>query len=211
MNNLIIIGARGAGREYCSIIRMRSDYGKQYSIKGFLDDKDDALKDYTGYPPILDSVEHYTVQKHDKFICAVGNPLQRIKYVELIQSKGGQFMTFISDSAVVHPSASIGEGSMIGSYSIISSDVTIGDFNMIQSHCILGHDVRTGHFCSVGSFSFLGGFSSIGDGVALHTRATLLPKVKVGNDAIVGAGSVVIKHVKPNTRVFGVPAKIITY
>ena len=120
-------------------------------------------------------------------------------------------MTFISDSAVVHPSASIGEGSMIGSYSIISSDVTIGDFNMIQSHCVLGHDVRTGHFCSVGSFSFLGGFSSIGDGVALYTRATLLPKVKVGNDAIVGAGSVVIKHVKPNTRVFGVPAKIITY
>ena len=39
--------------------------------------------------------------------------------------------------------------------------------------------------------------------------ATILPGVTVGENAIVGAGSVVTKDVEPNTVVGGIPAKLI--
>lgn len=35
MKNLIIIGARGFGREYHNGLKLRDDYGKDFIIKGF--------------------------------------------------------------------------------------------------------------------------------------------------------------------------------
>jgi acetyltransferase-like isoleucine patch superfamily enzyme len=46
-------------------------------------------------------------------------------------------------------------------------------------------------------------------GASIGSGATLLPKVTVGENAIVGAGSVVTKDVLPNTIVAGNPAKIL--
>jgi len=47
---------------------------------------------------------------------------------------------------------------------------------------------------------------SIGDGVWLGARSTILPGVTVGAGAVVNAGSVVNKDVLPHTRVGGIPA-----
>ena len=57
----------------------------------------------------------------------------------------------------------------------------------------------------------MGGGSCIGNHVTLHTRATILPHVKVGNSAIVGAGSIVLRNVKEGITVFGNPAKKVEF
>jgi len=44
----------------------------------------------------------------------------------------------------------------------------------------------------------------------IGTNATILPGVEIGKNAVVGAGAVVTKSVKPYTTVCGVPAKIIS-
>ena len=56
MKNLIIIGARGAGREVYGLALVTKEYNKEYLIKGFLDDKKNALDNLDGYPPIISSV-----------------------------------------------------------------------------------------------------------------------------------------------------------
>jgi sugar O-acyltransferase (sialic acid O-acetyltransferase NeuD family) len=211
MKNLLIIGARGSGREYYNGLKLRSDYGIDFVIKGFLDDKIDALDGYEGYSSIISSVEDYTIEENDIFICPLGDSKYRRKYIDIIRQKGGTFMNIISRKSIIHPTTSIGEGVMIGSFCNISSDVTIGDYTVIQSYTNLGHDAKVGEFCSIESFSFMGGFSSIGKNVTLHTRATILPHVKIRDNAIVGAGSVFIISVKENITVFGVPAKKVDY
>ena len=45
----------------------------------------------------------------------------------------------------------------------------------------------------------------------MASSATILPRIKIGNDAIIGAGSVVVRNVEENTTVFGNPAKKISY
>lgn len=211
MKNLVIIGARGFGREKCNGMRLEEDYGNNFIIKGFLDDKTDALDGFAGYPPIIDSVEDYQIDDNDVFICALGDSFYRKKYVDIIKDKGGKFLTLISQKSIIHPDAHIGEGVMIGPFSTISSNVTIGAFTSIQGYCTIGHDTIIGDNCSVESYSFFGGGSKIGNNVTFHTRATILPHINVGDNSIVGAGSVVIKHIEDGITVFGVPAKKIIF
>lgn len=52
--------------------------------------------------------------------------------------------------------------------------------------------------------------TTIGDNVFLGANATVLPGVKIGDGAIIGAGSVVAKDVEPFSVVAGIPAKFIS-
>lgn len=207
MKNLIIIGARGFGRLMCSLIMQDNRYEKEFVVKGFLDSKSDALEGFEGYPSILSSVDDYKIEENDYFICALGEPKYRKQYADIIKNKGGKFYTYIHPSSIVHPNTKLGEGVIVSLFCHVANDCFIDDLTVIQGFATIGHDVKIGKNCSLQCYTFLGGFVEIGDNVMLHTRATILPSVKVGDNATVGAGSVCIKNIKPNSVVFGIPAK----
>ena len=52
-------------------------------------------------------------------------------------------------------------------------------------------------------------FPVIGDNVYIAANATVIGGVNIGNNVIVGAGSVVIKDIPDNSVVVGNPARII--
>jgi acetyltransferase-like isoleucine patch superfamily enzyme len=58
---------------------------------------------------------------------------------------------------------------------------------------------------------FVGGRVEIGDDVVIHPHATILPGVKIGDGAVIGAGSVVIKDVPPGVTMMGNPAKVFQF
>ena len=92
MKNLLIIVATAFGRETYYLATQCKGYLKEFRIKGFLDDRTNALDNYKGYPPIISSVEDYKVQPDDIFVCALGNGTYKKHYVEIISSKGGQLI-----------------------------------------------------------------------------------------------------------------------
>jgi acetyltransferase-like isoleucine patch superfamily enzyme len=49
----------------------------------------------------------------------------------------------------------------------------------------------------------------IGEDVWIGAHAVVLPGVRIGSGAVVGAGAVVNRDVPPNTIVGGVPARVI--
>jgi sugar O-acyltransferase (sialic acid O-acetyltransferase NeuD family) len=206
MKNLIIIGARGYGREVYNLAIQCEGYNKDYIIKGFLDDKSDALVGFDGYPQIISSVEDYVIQENDVFTCALGSIQWKKHYVELILCKGGEFINLIHPTSIFNSNVTLGNGLIVFMYSNISNDCIIGDFVTIQGFAGIGHDSRIGKWSHLNAYSFMGGFAVLEEDVCLNTRATVLPNITVRKGATVGAMSLVIKNVKENTTVFGVPA-----
>ncbi len=206
MNELLIIGARGFGREVYFAAIESLGFKKDYIVKGFLDDKADALADFPGYPPIIDSVEKYTPKENDVFICALGDVSQKAKYSKIILDKGGTFTNIIHKEAYISPNSRLGKGCIVLARTRISCDIKVGDFVTFQPFGMIGHDCRIGDNCHLNSHIFLGGGVTIENNVTIHTGAIIHPHKKVGEGATVGAGSFVGRNVKPHTTVFGMPA-----
>lgn len=207
LRKLIIIGARGWGREVLWAVESNKDTF-QLEVKGFLDDDRHALDGLVGtFPPILSSVEAYEVCPDDLFFCALGDSEARKHYAEIIEGKGGKFATLILPKASVSPNAVIGGGTFVDEFVCISDNVNIGRHVIVQRLATLGHDTKVGDHATLGAYTFCGGKSQIGECSTLHVRTTLLRNVNVGCNAVVGAGSVVIKNVKDGEHVFGNPAK----
>ncbi|MES2309052.1 MAG: DapH/DapD/GlmU-related protein [Verrucomicrobiota bacterium] len=81
--------------------------------------------------------------------------------------------------------------------------ITIGDHVAIgpeASILTLGHDPRSPDFADRGGDVF------IGSRVWIGYRALILPGIKIGDGAVIGAGAVVTKDVEPYTIVAGNPA-----
>ena len=212
MKHLIIIGARGWGRECYWTAQNTSGYGKTYDIKGFLDSDSHALDGLNGtYPPILGSVEEYSIKPDDVFFCAMGDPKWRKHYAELIETKGGNFISLISPLAIINENVTIQPGCCIGACTIVSDNVCIEKHALIHGFCTIGHDCHIDEYASIFSYVFLGGCSNIGKMAIMHPKSMLIAHKSIGNEVIVGAGSVVMRNIKNGLHVHGNPAVKIDY
>ena len=213
MKHLLIIGARGFGREiYRSFIHTEPCLSKQIVMKGFLDDKADALDGLDGdWPPIIGAVESYEIQEDDVFFCAMGDSHWRKHYAEIIENRGGHFINIIHRTAQVSPVAKIGTGCTIGPFTTISPNVTIGNHVMIQAFDDFGHDSVIGNYASIESYVFLGGYAKVGELSIMHTKSSIIPHKSIGDECVVGFGSVVMRNFKDGVHVFGNPATKMDY
>jgi maltose O-acetyltransferase len=82
----------------------------------------------------------------------------------------------------------------------IGDDVIMG--NKVQ---LIAHDFSIMHHTGYARF----GRIVIGDRVFIGANSTILMNVRVGNDVVIGAGSLVNKNVPDGCVVAGVPAKVI--
>ena len=208
MKNLIIVGARGFGRQIYGQLEDIVGYNTEFVAKGFLDDASNALDNFPGFPPILSSVEDYVIQPDDVFIVALGDPKMRLLYADKIKQKGGTFISLISKYAYISKTVRhIGVGCMIDPFAAIATDTYIGDFVIIQSNAVIGHDSLIEDGACIDSQSFLGGFAHIKKGAYLATGAKLMPHVTVGEFANINACSLVVKDVPDAESVMGIPAQ----
>lgn len=210
MKHLVIIGARGWGREvYATAIKTNEYINGEYDIKGFLDDNNHAFDGLNGvYPPILGAVEEYKICTDDVFFCAMGDSNWRKHYAEIIEEKGGEFISIIHPTSKVNKTAKIGGGTIITAYSLISDNVTLGKHVMVQSFSNIGHDAVIENYASIGAYVFLGGYARVGEMSTMHTRSSIIPHKSVGNNCVVGIGSVVMRKYKDSVHLFGNPALI---
>lgn len=118
---------------------------------------------------------------------------------------------------------SIGDECVIGSFAEVQENVEIGDRSRIQSHAFVCSkvEIESDVFVSHGAKFINDLYPPSGDqdkwesttvkkGASIGTNATILP-VEIAENALVGAGSVVVDDVPPNAVVAGNPAEIVDY
>ena len=133
------------------------------------------------------------------WIHRLSNRLWRIKLrlVARILSQLGRFLTGVD----IHPGALLGRrlfidhatGVVIGETAIVGSDVTLYQ-GVTLGGTGKGHGKRHPTLC---------------DGVFVGNNANVLGNITIGQNSRVGAGSVVLADVPPNSTVVGVPAHIV--
>ena len=204
MSKLVIIGARAMGRETCSYAR---ECGME--VKGFLDSKADALDGFTGYPPILDSVENYTPAEEDVFVVALGEPEYKMKYAAVIAEKGGKFVSIVHPMAYVGCNVQLGAGCIICPNSTITNDTTLGDHVIVNVGASVNHDNRIGTGTTICPGARLAGRVKVGTNTFIGTGALIIPDISLGDRIVVGAGAVVTKSFDRG-KLVGVPAQDIS-
>lgn len=99
----------------------------------------------------------------------------------------------------IHPAAPIGSGVFIDH----ATGVVIGETARVGDDVSMLHGVTLGGTGKV----FTDRHPKIGNGVLLGAGSKVLGNIKVGDEARVGSGSVVLSDVPPRCSVAGVPAK----
>ena len=118
----------------------------------------------------------------------------------------------IERGAEFGPDLEIGDNSGVGIDCEVYGPVTIGDNVMMGPEVVI---YTSGHKHDRIDIPMMEQGSSdpqpviIGNDVWIGRRAIIMPGVTIGDGAIVGAGAVVTKNVKPYTVAGGVPAKVI--
>ena len=108
----------------------------------------------------------------------------------------------------------IGNNNTIVNHVIILSpfrteETRIGDWNNIYSQCFLGHDSQIGNHVIMTAACRLAGVVTIQDYVNLGIGTKIHQRKVIGEGAMLGMGSVIIKHIVPYDKVAGIPAKSI--
>ncbi|HAT4224174.1 acetyltransferase [Clostridium perfringens] len=210
MKNLIIIGAGGVGKETAWIVEQINSIKETYNILGFVDDNKEIWNKYINGYTVLGGLK-YILENEVNFevVIAIANYKVKKNIVSKLKEKKIKYATIIHPSLNIPKGVKVGQGTILYEGVIISPNVSIGNQVIVSPKSGIGHDSIIKDYVSVLWNVSISGNDLIEEGVLLGSSSTVIQGKVIGCGAIVGAGSVVVRNIKENRTVVGVPAKII--
>lgn len=171
--------------------------------------------------------------------CVIGEPLSSYYKTAVYENPPLVIgpNSLIRSHSIIYAGCSIGAGLSTGhrltirEHSVIGEHCSIGTLSDIQgnvrigNYCRLHSNVHISQTCSIGDYVFLYPFSvmtndpyppstdikggHIGNYSQIGVHAVILPGIQVGENCLIGANSVVSKHVPDFSLATGDPAKVI--
>jgi sugar O-acyltransferase (sialic acid O-acetyltransferase NeuD family) len=211
MKKVAIIGAGGFGREVKMLIDQINEVRKQYDILGFYDDN--PLTSECNGLPILGKVDEVNNTRDSiSIVLGIGDPKIKKQIISKLSNPLIDFPTLIHPNVFLgRDYVSIGKGTIICGGSYITCNIIIEDFVTINLSCTIGHDTIVKKYCSLMPAVNISGEVLIETMVYIGTGSKIINQLNIGENVIIGAGSVVTKSIPSNCTAVGVPAKPIKY
>lgn len=206
MSALLLVGGGGHAKVVIDIA-----HAAGFSVVGFLD-SDPAAPPIGEVRRLGDDATAAALRAQGLALAfvALGDNRLRRKIGERLRAEGFRLATLVHPSAVVSPSASIGEGTVIMPLAVVNAAARIGDYVIVNTGAIVEHDCVLGDGVHVAPRSALGGCCTLGEGVFFGIGACARPLSRIGAGATVGAGAVVVGEIMANIVVVGAPARPFT-
>lgn len=206
--NLYIVGAGGFGREVYCWLKDIFPLERDWQFCGFLDDAPDALDGMNYEKGVVAPIHGFIPKQSDVFVCGLGSVPAKMKLCQPLIDRGAQFLTLIHPSVVIGDNVKLGTGVVLCPGVVLTCDISLGAMVMINCHSSAGHDVTIGDWSTISGHCDLTGYTKLGTGVFFGSGARIIPGKSVGDNAVVGAGAVVIRSVAVEQKVFGNPARV---
>lgn len=213
MNNLIIFGASGFGREVAWVVERMNKISPTWNLLGFMDDDDDIQgTEINGYR-VLGKTADVGNYPDTYFVVAVGASRIREKIVYNMKEVNPsiKFGTVIDPSVEMSDLVTVGEGTIICGHTIVTVNIKIGSHVIINLDCTVGHDAVLQNYVTLYPSVNVSGITNIGHAVELGTGMQIIQGKTVGDYSIVGAGAVVVKDIPAKCTAVGSPAKPIKF
>ena len=190
MKDLVIVGAGGLGRELCWVVQEINRVQNTWNLLGFLDDDAHAIDGFSDYDAIIGPVEHYCQMKRPYVVCAIGMPVPRRKVVSHLDAMDARWATLIDPSASIGIDSTLGEGCVLRKHAIVTVNVKVGSHVFFGLGAQASHDSQIGDFCTLCGHTDINGGAILDEGVFLGSHACVMPRIRIGAGARIGAGTV---------------------
>lgn len=199
MANVYLYGASGHGK-----VIKDSLHASGVKVEAFIDDNPNV--DELASLPVLHSAEGCS-----PVIVSIGMNRIRKMIVERLQAADSsvEFATAIHPSAVISPSAKIGEGSVVMAGAVINADAVIGKHCIVNTGATIDHDVVLGDYVHVAPGVNLSGATTVGEGTWVGVGSCVIQCLNIGKNCMIGAGSVVVKDIPDSVTAYGNPCRVV--
>jgi sugar O-acyltransferase (sialic acid O-acetyltransferase NeuD family) len=192
--DVVIIGTGGLGREIASAFNLG---GKStFRLAGYIDDFAEQGKNINGIT-ILGSVD-WLIKNRPCVNVIVGfsNIEGRQRIIKILTDEGFTFPTIVHHSAtILNPdTVSLGAGTIILPFSILTTDVEIGENVLVHIGVNIHHDTKIMNNCVLMPNVKITGGAKIGSNVYIGTGAVLPQLVEIPDGMNIEAGSIVNKE-----------------
>lgn len=207
VKKIVLFGAGGCGREVAEIIVWLNRIKPTYELLGFLDESNCKLGRMINGYPVLGNDKW--LLKHPQILCTctIADVNVRARIQERLIEQGTILETIVSGDVAIPQSSAIGKGCVIYPDVKISVNTEIADGVFLNTGVHLGHDVSIGKYTNIMPGTGISGGCKIGEKVSVGGHAYIIPERRIGDKAVIAAGSVVFSNVKAGTTVLGNPAK----
>lgn len=196
--NVVIIGAGGHGRVVADTITLCGD-----KVVGFLDDNAQSDENMKVIGKKADA--HKYCDGETYLFVAIGNCKVRKEIMESLPD--AKWYIAIHPSAVVSPSAKIGEGSCVLPNAAVNNSAEIGKGVVVNTGAAVDHDNVIGDYSLLACGAHLAGTVSVGECTWIGVGSTISNNIVVCNNVRLEAGTVVIENITEEGTYLGNPAK----
>lgn len=203
MKSCAILGASGHGKVVAEIAELNG-----YHDINFFDDR---------WPNLI-SVEHWQVSgdtlsllekvnEYDVTVVAIGHNKTRCEKQRELVNAGATFDILAHPSAVISKYAKISKGTVIMANVALNPFCKVGDSCIINTNSTVEHDCVLADGVHISPNASLSGGVQVGEYSWIGIGSQVKQLVVIGRDAVVGAGSTVIKNIPDFKKVVGSPAR----
>jgi sugar O-acyltransferase (sialic acid O-acetyltransferase NeuD family) len=200
---IVLVGGGGHCKSCIDVIEST----ESYEILGILDVAERVGATINGYLVIgTDDDIKEVIKRCSNFAITVGQIKSsnlRRRIFEKILNHGGILPTIISPLAYVSQNATIGMGTIVMHHALVNANAHIGQCAIINTKALIEHEVLIGDFCHISTGALINGQTNVGNCVFVGSNAVLANNITVADDAIIAAGSRILKDIPISRTYFG--------
>ena len=150
----------------------------------------------------------YPSYSYSMFV-AIGYSNMRVRKIlfDKAKSKGYQLVNFVSKLSGISSDTIFGENNVFFQNVCVEPFVVIGNNNIFWSSAVICHNVTVGNHNFVAAGVIIGGFSKIDDLCFLGFRSTVIQNLKLLNETLLGANSLLLNDTQSSSQWLGSPAE----
>jgi sugar O-acyltransferase (sialic acid O-acetyltransferase NeuD family) len=140
------------------------------------------------------------------YVLGIGNNKIREKIGKNILERNSDLLTVVHPFSNISKKTEIGKGVFISKGALVNPLTSIHDFVVLNTGCIIEHECTIEQAAHIAPGAVLAGNVYVGKRSFVGANAVVKQGVRIGDDVVIGAGSVILKDIPDGSIFVGNPA-----